>query len=112
MKEQNIWMRAETHQAEHAISINVWSSFNYEQHFPFAQLIDTSIKEIGKCIRVTVDMFSLKKLDPTALGLLLLMREKLLEAFGNDIHIEIVNMCKEVRQYLESSHFPRLFVLN
>jgi HptB-dependent secretion and biofilm anti anti-sigma factor len=57
---------------------------------------------------VIVDLTAAERLDTTALGMLLLIRRR---AGGGPGAVRIIGACRDVRRFLATSHFGRLFKL-
>jgi anti-anti-sigma factor len=76
----------------------------------FENFSETSKTLINKGVKkYTIDLSETEYLDSSALGMLLLLRERV---GGDDADITIVNASSEVKKILTISNFQRLFKLD
>ena len=85
------------------LHIAVSGRFDFNQHGEFREL--TKLAESGVS-RIEIDLAETDYLDSSALGMLLLLRDKLK---GDSSAISIRNPKPEVRRILEIANFNKLF---
>ena len=62
---------------------------------------------LGRAEQVQVDLSTTTFMDSSALGMLLLLREKA----GDSVHIELINADEEVAKILQIAQFHQLFTI-
>lgn len=88
------------------LSIKINGRFDFGVHNDFREalnLIDSSVKQ------VEVDLASTEYLDSSALGMLLVLRDKV--GIGQAV-VKIKNAQNEVKKILEIANFDKLFSMN
>lgn len=96
------------HIGENKASLTINGRFDFSIHRDFRtnyeQILGTSgVRELD------VDMKSVDYVDSSALGMLLLLREK---ALAQNIQLKLVGTQNSVRQVLEVANFGRLFTIS
>ena len=87
------------------VTVEVHGRFDINVYPQFNELIDGAESDT----RFTVDLSNTEYLDSSALGMLLMMREKT----GNlKEGVRIVGCCPEVRKVLDVANLCRLFVVD
>ncbi|MCB1959161.1 MAG: STAS domain-containing protein [Rhodocyclaceae bacterium] len=77
--------------------------FDFNAHREFRDGVDRVMKESGQ---VDVDLADVAYLDSSALGMLLMLRDK---AKGGSREVRLVNARGSVRQVLDIANFSKLF---
>ena len=85
--------------------IRVRGVFDFSVHEAFRQALE-SLNGATSCI---VDLSDAKALDSSALGMLLVLRDRL---GGDAARVRITGARPEIRRILEISRFDKLFVLD
>lgn len=81
--------------------------FDFNAHQEFREATDKALAQAGATI-IEVDMGAVSYLDSSALGMLLMLRDKT-RAAGKTVHL--ANTRGSVRQVLEIANFGKLFPL-
>ena len=98
-------MKIETFRANGHATLRLGGRFQFDSHRAFRAAYDVLIADTG--VRaVVLDFGDVDYLDSAALGMLLLLREKL-AAVGKTV--ELANARGAARQILEVANFARLF---
>ncbi len=85
------------------ITINISGRFDFNLHQEFRQAYEQSRNsDTG----YTINLANTEYMDSSALGMLLLLRER---AGGDKANIEIVNCSPEIKKILTISNFHQLF---
>lgn len=98
----------------HSISGNIASitlkgRFDFSCHRDFRSTYEEILKNAKTIDTISVDFKAVSYLDSSALGMLLLLREKAAEF---KIPVNLVNVHGAVQQVLEVSNFSRLFSIS
>lgn len=89
-----------------ALTIRVTGRFDFSAHREFR----AAAEKIGNGVNsVTVDMRMTDYIDSSALGMLLILKDKV---SGEKSAIKIINSSPEVKKILEIASFGQLFTLN
>lgn len=81
--------------------------FDFNAHHEFRHACE-EVLSAGNTTEIEVDLDRVEYLDSSALGMLLLLREK---AHGNHRELVLVNCHGLVRQVLDVANFGRLFTI-
>lgn len=85
------------------LTIQVVGRFDYSAHRDFKSSYDGHMKKVKKFI---LDLRETTYMDSTALGMLLLLRER---AGGDSSDISIANANADIKKILTTSFFDKLF---
>ena len=85
--------------------VHLSGMFNYDACHAFSKLIDQPLKD-PEVMKITLDLAALEYLDSSALGALLILREKAMRAMKQ---VELTAAKGNVRKALEIANFNRLF---
>ncbi|MBL4743208.1 MAG: STAS domain-containing protein [Cycloclasticus sp.] len=89
------------------LTINIQGRFDFSSHKDFRAAIDSiSSNNIN---HTTVDMCTTEYVDSSALGMLLMLKNKMGD---NKAAISIINAKHEVKKILEIANFGQLFTLS
>ena len=88
------------------INIKISGRFDFNVHQDFRQAYEQAKHSDTKYV---VDLGSTEYLDSSALGMLLLLRER---AGGDKANIEIVSCSQEIKKILTISNFHQLFKIS
>lgn len=100
-------MQAQVHTLEGKSVIRLTGRFDFNAHRVFREAYEQNLRE--KEVReLEVDLGGVEYLDSSALGMLLMLREK---AQQSDKSVALVNCRGAVRQVLDIANFGRLFAL-
>ncbi len=80
--------------------------FDFNAHREFREAVDSAVKEAGTVIQV--DLSRVDYLDSSALGMLLMLRDK---AKGAGKAVELANAKGSVKQVIDIANFGKLFTL-
>jgi anti-anti-sigma factor len=80
--------------------------FDFNAHREFRDAVESAVKETGASIQV--DLSRVDYLDSSALGMLLIMRDK---AKGVGKTVELANAKGSVKQVIDIANFGKLFAL-
>ena len=86
--------------------IKVTGRFDFSLHNDFREAIKLAEKDIRQ---IEIDFSKTDYLDSSALGMLLVMRDKLV---GDKNVVQIKNARNEVKKILEIANFDKLFILS
>ncbi len=87
------------------LEINISGRFDFDVHKDFRKVTD----EIGNSVSsIIVNMAKVDYLDSSALGMLLILRDKVGDVKGA---VKIKNMKGDVKKILEIANFDKLFTL-
>ncbi|MBL4852406.1 MAG: STAS domain-containing protein [Gammaproteobacteria bacterium] len=86
------------------VYIRVTGHFDFDSHEDFHEALTAA--NSNNYSKYTVDLGSVKDLDSSALGMLLLLRES---AGGESADISIVNCRSEIREILKIANFQQMF---
>lgn len=84
------------------VTIKFPDAFGYSLRKEFKQLIDTHVRGT----KYILDMGDLSRIDSSALGMLIMLREA---AGGELANISFINMAPQVRSLLQIANFHKLF---
>lgn len=84
------------------VTIDIVGRFDYNMHQDFRQ----AYEDANSVMKYIVDMRKTEYMDSSALGMLLLLRER---AGGDSANISIVNVNPEIEKILTISNFHKLF---
>jgi len=87
--------------------VKVNGRFDFSVHKEFRAAYEEAIKN-AHLTRCVVDLQGTQYIDSSALGMLLMMRERI----GGRIKIELVRANKEIRNTLDISNFHKLFEIH
>jgi HptB-dependent secretion and biofilm anti anti-sigma factor len=82
--------------------------FDFKAHREFREAVDSLLQQAGKNA-VQVDMKDVSYLDSSALGMLLMLRDK---ARATSRDVALVGVSGSVRQVLDIANFSKLFSIN
>lgn len=97
-------MQANVVSAEGRAVIRLQGRFDFNSHREFRDAIEAALKEAGR--EVTVDLGGVDYLDSSALGMLLMLRDK---ARSVDKTVSLANGHGAVKQVLDIANFGKLF---
>lgn len=80
--------------------------FDFNAHREFRESVDQAIKELAR--EIVVDLAGVDYLDSSALGMLLMLRDR---AKGAGKEVALANACGSVRQVIDIANFGKLFTL-
>lgn len=80
--------------------------FDFNAHREFREAVDQALKEAGR--EVLVDLGAVDYLDSSALGMLLMLRDK---AKGAAKEVALANARGSVKQVIDIANFGKLFTL-
>jgi len=91
-------------ECENEVTIKINGRFDFSVHKEFRSAYEAALKndKLGRCV---VDLQATEYIDSSALGMLLMMRERI----GERAKIELVRCNKEIRSTLDISNFHKLF---
>ncbi len=98
-------MKIQTSKTDERATLRLSGRFQFDSHRDFRGAYDQVIADAGVKI-IVLDFADVDYLDSSALGMLLLLREKA-GAAGKDV--ELANTRGAVRQVLDVANFARLF---
>jgi len=85
------------------LTISIIGRFDITTYKDFGEAYKDRLDSVSKCV---VDMAEVEYLDSSALGMLLMLRER---SGGDSAAIDIVNCSPGVRNILKMANFDRLF---
>lgn len=88
------------------VVIGLQGRFDFNAHREFREAVDQAIKEAANAIQV--DLGSVDYLDSSALGMLLMLRDK---AKGAGKEVVLANARGSVKQVIDIANFGKLFAL-
>lgn len=80
--------------------------FDFNAHREFREAVDQALKETGR--EIQVDLGAVDYLDSSALGMLLMLRDK---AKGVAKEVALANARGSVKQVIDIANFGKLFTL-
>lgn len=80
--------------------------FDFNAHREFREAVDQAVKETGR--EIQVDLAGVDYLDSSALGMLLMLRDK---AKGAAKEVSLANARGAVKQVIDIANFGKLFTL-
>ncbi|MFZ5589558.1 MAG: STAS domain-containing protein [Pseudomonadota bacterium] len=89
------------------VHIKVNGRFDFSVHKEFRAAYEEALKDVA-FTRCVIDLQSTEYIDSSALGMLLMMRERI----GGRAKIELVHCNKEIRNTLDISNFHKLFEIH
>lgn len=90
------------------VTISVVGKFDFNVHKEFRAAYEKALEDRGGLARYTIDFRSTEYIDSSALGMLLMLRERV----GKDAHIALVHCNNEIKSILDISNFNKLFSIN
>lgn len=88
------------------VVIGLQGRFDFNAHREFREAVDQAVKEAGGAIQV--DLAGVDYLDSSALGMLLMLRDK---AKGAGKEVALANARGSVKQVIDIANFGKLFAL-
>lgn len=88
--------------------IRLEGRFDFNAHREFREAVDKAMQLEG-VREIQVDMFKVAYLDSSALGMLLMLRDK---AQSRNLSVQLANCSPGVRQVLEIANFGKLFSIS
>ncbi len=88
------------------VVIGLQGRFDFNAHREFREAVDQAIKEAANAIQV--DLGGVDYLDSSALGMLLMLRDK---AKGAGKEVALANARGSVKQVIDIANFGKLFAL-
>ena len=88
------------------VVIGLQGRFDFNAHREFREAVDQAVKEASNAI--LVDLGSVDYLDSSALGMLLMLRDK---AKGAGKEVALANARGSVKQVIDIANFGKLFAL-
>ncbi|UCF84664.1 MAG: STAS domain-containing protein [Desulfobacteraceae bacterium] len=85
------------------LTINITGRFDIITYKDFGEAYKDKLDSVSKCV---VDMAEVEYVDSSALGMLLMLRER---SGGDSAAIDIVNFGPGVKNILKTANFDRLF---
>ncbi|MEE8299959.1 MAG: STAS domain-containing protein [Desulfatiglandales bacterium] len=85
------------------LTISITGRFDITTYKDFGEAYKDKLDSVSKCV---VDMAEVEYLDSSALGMLLMLRER---SGGDSAAIDIVNCTPGVKNILKTANFDRLF---
>lgn len=99
-------MQANVVSAEGRAVIRLQGRFDFNSHREFRDAIEAALKDPGR--EVAVDLGGVDYLDSSALGMLLMLRDK---ARTMEKAVSLINSHGAVKQVLDIANFGKLFTL-
>lgn len=90
--------------ADGKTTIKLEGRFDFDAHREFREAVETAIAAAGT--QISVDLGTVDYLDSSALGMLLMLRDK---AKGVNREVSLSNCKGSVKQVLDIANFSRLF---
>ena len=90
--------------ADGRTTIKLQGRFDFDSHREFREAVETAIAAVGT--QISVDLGMVDYLDSSALGMLLMLRDK---AKGANRDVSLSNCKGSVKQVLDIANFSRLF---
>ena len=85
------------------LEISITGRFDITTYQDFGQAYKDELDSVSRCI---IDMTDVEYMDSSALGMLLLLRER---AGGDNAQIDITNCSPGIKKILETANFDRMF---
>lgn len=99
-------MQASVTNAEGRAVVRLQGRFDFNSHREFRDAIESALKEPGR--EVMVDLAGVDYLDSSALGMLLMLRDK---SRSVDKTVSLANCRGAVKQVLDIANFGKLFTI-
>lgn len=99
-------MQTNVSNREGKTTIALQGRFDFNSHREFREAVDRAIKEATS--EISVDLAGVDYLDSSALGMLLVLRDK---AKGSGKSVVLANARGAVRQVIDIANFGKLFTL-
>lgn len=96
-------VKAETSDDGKTLTISITGRFDITAYKDFGESYKGKLDSISECV---IDMAEVEYLDSSALGMLLMLRER---SGGNGEAISIVNCNSGVKQIFQTANFDKLF---
>ena len=87
--------------------IRLEGRFDFNAHREFRDAVDSAMQMDG-VREIHLDLFKVAYLDSSALGMLLMLRDK---AQSKNYRVQLTNCSTAVRQVLEIANFSKLFTI-
>lgn len=100
-------MEANVSTAENTTVIRLAGRFDFNSHREFREAVDAATAE-GATGEICVDLAGVDYLDSSALGMLLMLRDK---ARGAGRGVSLANCRGAVKQVIEIANFSKLFTI-
>jgi HptB-dependent secretion and biofilm anti anti-sigma factor len=100
-------MQAHVTSTEGRVVIRLEGRFDFSAHREFREAVDSALKE-GGGRELVVDLAGVEYLDSSALGMLLMLRDR---ARGGGRSVSLANGRGAVKQVLEIANFNKLFTV-
>lgn len=100
-------MEANVSTADNATVIRLAGRFDFNSHREFREAVDAATAE-GTKGEICVDLAGVDYLDSSALGMLLMLRDK---ARGAGRSVSLANCRGAVKQVIEIANFSKLFTI-
>lgn len=97
-------MQTITSTADGKTTIKLQGRFDFDSHREFREAVEAAIAAVGT--HISVDLGMVDYLDSSALGMLLMLRDK---AKGANRDVSLSNCKGSVKQVLDIANFSRLF---
>ena len=97
-----------THTNDHKATLVITGRFDFSIHRDFRTNYEQILEQDG-VRELAVDMKDIDYVDSSALGMLLLLREKFM---ARNIQVTLANPQSPVRQVLDIANFERLFTIS
>jgi len=101
-------MRVGVMKTDQGVTLRLEGRFDFSTHRDFRAAVDQALQETGGN-PIVVDLGAVDYLDSSALGMLLMLRDKVGAAKGA---ISLVNSRGSVRQVLDIANFGKLFAID
>jgi anti-anti-sigma factor len=101
-------MKATVTPADSRTVIRLSGRFDFNSHREFRDAVDTALQDASKPV-VEVDLAEVDYLDSSALGMLLMLRDK---ARGLGRQVALANCGGAVKQVIEIANFSKLFAVS
>jgi len=100
-------MQATITTADNKTTIRLQGRFDFNAHRDFREAVDTSLAAVGKSI--VVDFGGVDYLDSSALGMLLMLRDR---TKGAGREVRLTGCRGAVKQVLDIANFSKLFAID
>jgi HptB-dependent secretion and biofilm anti anti-sigma factor len=100
-------MQTNVTQRDGKVAIVLQGRFDFNAHREFREAIDQTMKDAAR--QIEVDLGGVEYLDSSALGMLLMLRDK---AKGAGKEVMLTNARGPVKQVIDIANFGKLFTLN
>lgn len=99
-------MQASTTSRDGKAVIALQGRFDFNAHREFREAVEQALKAAGR--EIQVDLGGVDYLDSSALGMLLMLRDK---AKGTSKEVSLANAAGSVKQVIDIANFGKLFTL-